>query len=615
MSLEELQASASECIVLEERIAAMMEEHRALPPDWAPRLTRWRDVATVYLQGRAVVLDGLLEQREAHPSKKLHIPPMDCPELQFLKIVEANKDLSSLNEGTKISKFVEAVKSGNAVLLELLLTLTDVDASMKSDWAMRYLVRSYNADILFVLLADGRADPSIEEGRLFTHLSRQLFNPLLLDRLLKHPRVNANLLFRTVAKNPGAFTFSAESGKTIEYIGTQPGILLAAEDITLAIAIKSLPLYERATERLLPTPEQIQAAFASNHVPVIHRILQDERIQEDFTPAFVEACERNILGVAELLVNHPRVNPNGGALVAAARLGNIQIVELLLKSDRVDASANNCAALAAAKSTNQKQVVDMLLNLDPFALEALPDYTAPVVPNPADDLEPVAAMGAGDNLFGRIGGLAPNPIRDMVEVPQAGVGAPAYVGRRLDEPIPLRQARPDRPPAGELQIDAPQAPAGIPAEIAQQMNYYMEHPEELIENNHGNPPPNVGRFIPLPENFPAEDQIDAARAPLIHLHIPRDPVTELNRMGEPLPFPYVRDPVGEPAQQQEVQNEPPVIHNEPPIIQNEPPIIQNDLHPINQNITKFSRNYCGIATFVCSVAIFYGVAATFLQDL
>lgn len=377
---EEFQQAVRECCELEERLPVIVENAREkrLPDEWIDRLTQWSQIAIVYLQGRAVTLDGMLEYFDG----KKKIPAMDSKELEWMLIVDANSYISlSDNVKEKTAKFLEAIKTSNTVLLEfLMLADASFDPSMKNNWAMRYLVRQYNADILCILLKDTRVDPTVDECRMYLHVARDYrFNQTLMERLVQNPHVNKSELFRIVTRDKYV------KAEVVNYLATLSGIPLSSATIDLALSLKSLPLLNECLKQVAPTFEQLEVACNVAYLPVIDRLLQDERINQDLSPLFLKACKEDRFSVAECLIRHPNVNPgfnNNEPLRVAATWGNIEIVALLMKdeSGRVDVSADGYAALKAARGAKYTKIIELLMS-DPFALEPITDFAAPVDPH------------------------------------------------------------------------------------------------------------------------------------------------------------------------------------------------------------------------------------------
>ena len=380
---EEFQEAVRECCELEERMPVVVETVRVngLPSEWIDRVAHWSHVATVYLQERAVTLDGMLE----HFNGRKRIPPMDSKELEWMRMIETNSNLAlSSNLQEKSVKFVEAVKSSNSVLLEFLMIDSSLDPSMKDNWAARYLVRHYDADIFCILLKDARIDPTVDDNRIYNHVSKNPFNRTLMERLVQNPHVNVSVLFERLTRDSNILA-DVVVAEVVEFVATIPGVALRSADIDTAIHLKSLPLLNECLKLVAPTFEQLGKACDRAYIPVIDRLLQDGRIDQDLSPLFLKACKENRLSVAERLIQSPNVDPgteNNLPLRVAATWGNIEIVALLMsdKSGRVDVSANGWAALKMARGANHTKIIELLMS-DPFALEPITDFAAPVEPH------------------------------------------------------------------------------------------------------------------------------------------------------------------------------------------------------------------------------------------
>lgn len=262
-----------------------------LPSEWIDRVAHWSQVATVYLQERAVTLDGMLE----HFNGRKRIPPMDSKELDWMRMVETNSNLAlSSNLQEKSVKFVEAVKSSNSVLLEFLMIDTSLDPSMKDNWATRYLVRHYDADIFCILLKDARIDPTVDDNRIYNHVSQNPFNRTLMERLVQNPHVNLSVLFERLTRDSNILA-DVVVAEVVEFVATIPGVALRSADIDTAIHLKSLPLLNECLKLVAPTFEQFEKACDRAYIPVIDRLLQDGRIDQDLSPLFLKACKENRL--------------------------------------------------------------------------------------------------------------------------------------------------------------------------------------------------------------------------------------------------------------------------------------------------------------------------------
>ena len=102
------------------------------------------------------------------------------------------------------------------------------------------------------------------------------------------------------------------------------------------------------------------------YVQVVERLLKDNRVNPavDNNYAIRYAAKNGHAKVVEMLLKDKRVNPvvdDNFALIWAVRNGHIKVVELLLKDNRVDPSAEKNYAIRSAAERGYIQVVKMLV--------------------------------------------------------------------------------------------------------------------------------------------------------------------------------------------------------------------------------------------------------------
>ncbi|KAI9341177.1 ankyrin repeat-containing domain protein [Obelidium mucronatum] len=293
-----------------------------------------------------------------------------------------------------------AVNYGAVSTTTLLLADGRVDPSWEDNWALIRALRNKYYDNVYLLVSDPRVDPSagnnsaivsaVKTGRLE-----------LVKRLLEDPRVDPACCFNLPLR------FAAKEGR-LEIVRllladarVDPAPVIcghADEKHTLCDENIREPLHEaiknghvEIAHLLLDDPRMnpnalqasmmatyLEFAMEKKFIPIVERLLNDPRLDLNSENPLVYAASEGLVEVVDLLLKHPRLDPEvagskdgkrGGAdpgtlgneaLWLAAENGHVEIVRLLMKDQRVDPSACNNYLFKWAKQNGRLDVVEAL---------------------------------------------------------------------------------------------------------------------------------------------------------------------------------------------------------------------------------------------------------------
>jgi hypothetical protein len=257
------------------------------PEEWQPLATTWCLIALQKLQQNAVTLDGMLEQLDEGKVVEQEIPPTPV-EYNRLLALEKLKE----KRGNPVTLFEDAVKTGDAVLVDLMLQDERVDPSAGNNWAIQYASEKGYLDAVEQLLQDSRVDPSAHRN-IAIRVASERGCLAIVDRLLQDPRVNPSAVFNYA----------------------------------------------------------IQLASGNGHLAVVDRLLQDPRVDPSVEDnvAIKWASHDGHLAVVDRLLQEPRVDPsanNNWAIRMAYKHHTQDVVNRLLQDPRVDPSVIQTATTA-----------------------------------------------------------------------------------------------------------------------------------------------------------------------------------------------------------------------------------------------------------------------------
>ncbi len=261
-----------------------------------------------------------------------------------------------------------------------------VDKNNLIGWAATWGLK----DIVELLLNDERVDPSANKNAPIRWAAER-GHIEVVKLLLNHPNVNPN------DANDGALLFAAQNGHAdiVELLINNPKVKPEGDNLALALdyAIKSghsavvTLLLKNNTD---PTVVDTAIQTANDYFqPELAKLLIQNRDTEIATEQLRQAVERyNVEAVKSLLEDKqadPRAVKNNNLIGWAATWGLKDIVELLLKDERVNSNANNNAALVIAAEKGHADIVEVLLKniMDPKviekAIQTAKDYSQPEV--------------------------------------------------------------------------------------------------------------------------------------------------------------------------------------------------------------------------------------------
>jgi ankyrin repeat protein len=191
---------------------------------------------------------------------------------------------------------------------ERILQVVDLDKVGDLDAALRRACTNGHIEVIKVLLADGRADPT-----------------------------------NTIAGN--YFVEACRDGR---------------------LEVVKVLLTDRRVDPAITTNWALQLACSYGHTEVVKVLLSDPRVNPAVVNgyAFQFACRYGRIEVVKVLLKDGRVDPatsNNAALGEACRHGCIDVVKLLLCDKRIDPSAHNSSALEDARSNDHTEVVKLLM--------------------------------------------------------------------------------------------------------------------------------------------------------------------------------------------------------------------------------------------------------------
>jgi len=293
-----------------------------------------------------------------------------------------------------------------------------VDPCAREGQALRIAAACGHADVVALLLSDGRSDPRARNQEALISAARkdqQQVCALLLD----DPRVEPAKAFQRIIKEKprnmvrvssyGTLNYDEGSLTAISNLIRDPRVDPSEYDnmaLTRASELGNVNLVEALMrdERVRPTAASLAAVCYSGNLELLRFSIADERCDNDAKNGALDAAYRmdNIEAVRLLLEDRsfhlasedfligalytrfrpdllrvlladPRVDPSvrqNAILAAASRNGDVEIVRSLLADNRVDPSSNNSKALVEACGNIQLGVFRLLMEdgrVDPSA--------------------------------------------------------------------------------------------------------------------------------------------------------------------------------------------------------------------------------------------------------
>ncbi|PRP76545.1 ankyrin repeat domain-containing protein 50-like, partial [Planoprotostelium fungivorum] len=273
-------------------------------------------------------------------------------------------------------------------IFEVLLADARVDPSVDDNFCLRSMSQYASPQVVKALLAHPRVDPSAGNNEAFLNASKR-DRLKTVKLLLSDPRVDPS-----VDDNKAIHTASHyDRTETIRLLMTHPRVDPSGRDnkiIRNASTRGNLSLVELlfTDPRVDPSAcdqEAIRTAAAYGYSSVVQLLLTDPRVDPSVCIEQIDT-----LSVMKLLLPHPSVDllechnkatraassldhsmvvqefgslhlSYSTCLAAAASMGHLSVVELLLTDPRVDPSAANNEALIAASIGGQSAILDMLM--------------------------------------------------------------------------------------------------------------------------------------------------------------------------------------------------------------------------------------------------------------
>ena len=155
------------------------------------------------------------------------------------------------------------------------------------------------------------------------------------------------------------------SDKTDRFLQTYPQfpLILAARIGDVEIVDE---LINRGYDPSIDNNEAILVASSNGHLPVVDRLLQDERVDPSDlnNRAIILASENGHLRVVDRLLQDERVDPSDSdnlSIRRANEIGNLPVVERLLQDERIDPTDFNNRLIKNASESGYSPVVERLL--------------------------------------------------------------------------------------------------------------------------------------------------------------------------------------------------------------------------------------------------------------
>lgn len=106
--------------------------------------------------------------------------------------------------------------------------------------------------------------------------------------------------------------------------------------------------------------DSLFSAIAADQINVVAAMLADPRARPHNPVLFSSVCGNRQTKMLKVLLNDMRVFPGIGDLQEAVRVGDLEIVSILMDSEKVDASANDNQAMRLARDMENEQMQRIL---------------------------------------------------------------------------------------------------------------------------------------------------------------------------------------------------------------------------------------------------------------
>jgi hypothetical protein len=240
---EQLQSAIYLCNSQEEHVETLQLTLSSYPEDWQPRATLWCLIALQKLQQNAVTLDGLLEQVDEGKTVEQGIPPTP---VEYIRLLALEKHKEKL--GNTIKRFIKAVDTGDAELVDLLLQDPRVDPSVRANGAIRYASTVGYLSVVERLLQDPRVDPSASGNWPILQAS-QNGHLAVVDRLLQKSCVDPSVCNNYAIRHASGYGHLAVVDRLLQDSRVDP-----SADNNYAIRLASTCGHLAVVDRLLQDP-------------------------------------------------------------------------------------------------------------------------------------------------------------------------------------------------------------------------------------------------------------------------------------------------------------------------------------------------------------------------
>ena len=239
----------------------------------------------------------------------------------------------------------------------------EVDPSVSGNCALKDAAYRGFADVVGVLLTDGRVDP----------MDASVYDCTALELAVVGGHVDVvRVLLDDVRVDPGvsnrALSMAAMSGFA-EIVGlflAHPRVVLGdADEHTLCLDVVRLLMEDPEFESPSSHCGGLHQAAEHGYLDAIPLLLDHPAVDPagDTNHAIRQAAEKGHTAIVSLLLSDPRVDPSdfgNMALLQAVEEGHTDIVRLLLSDPRVDPSSNDNHAYDLAVQLDHTEIISLL---------------------------------------------------------------------------------------------------------------------------------------------------------------------------------------------------------------------------------------------------------------
>lgn len=286
--------------------------------------------------------------------------------------------------------------------LEILRFLQENDINPKNpEYCLRQSIRSQHLEITDYLIKNIVQNAEIDQNKLFetgVECYNYFYYPtndkeLITDKFLSLLCETNNVsLFNLIIQNQSIdfnsssllITALKESSTEIaKVLLSQPNIDVNAKDKDHQFPLGLAARYgnKEITELLLKNPQidvnntnnlsetSLFLACENSNKEIVELLLKDPNIDLHLSNSFGSplsvSIHKNLIDIANLLINHPKIDINRGFLTMAINDGNTEIAKLIINHPKIDinyASSEDRIPINVAIDKDNKEIIKILLN-------------------------------------------------------------------------------------------------------------------------------------------------------------------------------------------------------------------------------------------------------------